>query len=77
MRQGSSTFYIETERASHIYEGHLFKKGYFVKNWKQRWFVLDSEKGEVCEFECTIVLFDSVYKSCLLYFCFSYAALIL
>ena len=47
LRQGSSTFYLETDQSSHIYEGSLFKRGAIVKNWKQRWFMLDMDKGEV------------------------------
>lgn len=30
-------------------EGFLFKKGGVVKNWKERYFVLNLEKGHVSE----------------------------
>lgn len=30
-----------------ISEGYLYKKGKIVRNWKLRWFVMDTDKGEV------------------------------
>ena len=47
IRKGSSTFYLENDESSQIFEGLLFKKGAMIRNWKQRWFVLDATSGEV------------------------------
>lgn len=53
VRHASSTFYIGRsvpEEVSHISEGWLYKKGKIVRSWKQRWFILDTEKGDVSDY---------------------------
>jgi hypothetical protein len=50
VRHASSTFYIGRsvpEEATHVSEGWLYKKGKIVRSWKLRWFILDTEKGDV------------------------------
>ena len=50
VRHASSTFYIGRsvpEEAAHVSEGWLYKRGKIVRNWKPRWFILDTEKGNV------------------------------
>ena len=52
VRHASSTFYIGRsvpEEASYVSEGWLYKRGKIVRNWKQRWFILDTEKGDVSD----------------------------
>jgi hypothetical protein len=52
VRHASSTFYIGRsvpEEATHVSEGWLYKKGKIVRSWKLRWFILDTEKGDVSE----------------------------
>lgn len=34
-----------------VAEGYLYKRGKIVRNWKQRWFVLDPAKGELSYFD--------------------------
>ena len=38
-----------------INEGYLYKKGKIVRNWKLRWSVMDTEKGEVSWMDVVIV----------------------
>ena len=51
-RHASSVFFSSRgsnvlDGAAQISEGYLYKRGKIVRNWKQRWFVLDTEKKEV------------------------------
>lgn len=50
-RQASSVFFDNQQEmfdgTHQISEGYLYKKGKIVRNWKLRWFVMDTEKGEV------------------------------
>ena len=49
-RQGGSVFFDNQnmlDGANLINEGYLYKKGKIVRNWKLRWFMMDTEKGEV------------------------------
>ena len=49
-RLASSTFYAgKTMDESQTSEGFLYKRGKIVKNWKQRWFILDTDRREVCD----------------------------
>ena len=57
VRHASSTFYIGRsvpEEASHVSEGWLYKKGKIVHSWKLRWFILDTEKGDVSTINCAL-----------------------
>lgn len=52
VRHSSSTFYNghSVPEVSHISEGWLYKRGKIVRNWKQRWFILNKEKGNVSDY---------------------------
>ena len=49
-RQAGSVFFSTPDMLDgtpQVSEGYLYKKGKIVRNWKLRWFVMDTEKGEV------------------------------
>ncbi|XP_065194750.1 myotubularin-related protein 13-like isoform X2 [Sycon ciliatum] len=46
-RSASSMFYMQPT-AEKFHEGFLYKRGGIRKNWKMRWFVLNSEGMELC-----------------------------
>jgi len=51
-RLASSTFYAgKTTDEPQTSEGFLYKRGKIVKNWKQRWFILDTDRRELSYYD--------------------------